>query len=69
MSVFYREKLRSGERMKQQGTVGIELLGVLKPRKLLIPLNAKNAKNTRFAEMRYTPGTPTGKSRTLNSGI
>jgi len=39
------------------GAVGIELKATLKARKLLIPLNGKNAKNTRFAEVRYTPGT------------
>ena len=37
--------------------VGIELKGTLKTRKLLIPLNAKNAKNSEFAQVRYTPGT------------
>jgi hypothetical protein len=31
------------------GAVGIELKATLKARKLLIPLNAKNAKNFRFA--------------------
>jgi hypothetical protein len=39
------------------GAVGIELKAMLKARKLLIPLNAKNAKNTGFAQVRYTPGT------------
>lgn len=39
------------------GAVGIELKAMLKIRKLLIPLNEKNAKNTRFAEVRYTSGT------------
>ena len=34
--------------------MGIELRATLKIRKLLIPLNAKN---TRFAQVRYTPGT------------
>lgn len=29
----------------------------LKTRKLLIPLNEKNAKNTGFAQVRYTSGT------------
>ncbi len=39
------------------GAVGIGLKATLKTRKLLIPLNEKNAKNTRFAQARYTPGT------------
>jgi hypothetical protein len=39
------------------GAVGIELKATLKARKLLILLNEKNAKNTQFAEVRYTPGT------------
>src|SRR5271157_77035 len=39
------------------GAVGIELKATLKARKLLIPLNAKNGKNTEFAQPRYTPGT------------
>jgi hypothetical protein len=37
--------------------VGIGLKAMLKTRKLLIPLNAKNAKNTGFAQVRYTRGT------------
>src|SRR5258708_6981740 len=37
--------------------VGIELKATLKGRKLLIPLNAKNAKNTQFAQLGYTTGT------------
>jgi hypothetical protein len=37
--------------------VGIELKATLKQRKLLIPLNAKNAKNSEVAEVRYTAGT------------
>jgi hypothetical protein len=41
------------------GAVGIELKATLKTRKLLILLNEKNAKNTRFAQPRYTPGTRT----------
>jgi hypothetical protein len=40
------------------GAVGIELKVTLKARKLLISLNAKNAKNTQFAQARYTAGTP-----------
>src|SRR5208282_402205 len=44
------------------GAVGIELKATLKTRKLLIPLNAKNAKNIIFAQLRYTAGT---RSRTL----
>jgi hypothetical protein len=39
------------------GAVGIELKTTLKTRKLLILLNEKNAKNTEFAQVRYTPGT------------
>jgi hypothetical protein len=39
------------------GAVGIGLKAALKMRKLLIPLNEKNAKNTPFAQVRYTPGT------------
>jgi hypothetical protein len=39
------------------GAVGIELKAMLKTRKLLILVNDKNSKNTRFAEMRYTLGT------------
>lgn len=37
--------------------MGIELKATLKTRKLLILLNEKNGKNTRFAQLRYTPGT------------
>lgn len=39
------------------GAVGIELLATLKARRLLISLNGKNARNSEFAEVRYTPGT------------
>jgi hypothetical protein len=39
------------------GAVGIGLRATLKIRKLLILLNAKNAKNTGFAQPRYTRGT------------
>jgi len=39
------------------GAVGIELKAALKTRKLLVPLNAKNAKNTGFTQVRYTAGT------------
>ena len=39
------------------GAVGIELKATLKARKLLIPLNAKNTKNTKVAQVRYTAGT------------
>ncbi len=39
------------------GAAGIELKATLKMRKLLIPLNAENAKNTEFAQVRYTAGT------------
>ena len=42
--------------------MGIELKATLKTRKLLIPLNAKNAKNIEFAQARYTAGTR-GKHR------
>ncbi len=44
------------------GAVGIELKAMLKTRKLLIPLNEKNDKNTEFTQVRYTPGT-----RSVNS--
>ena len=37
--------------------MGIELKTALKTRKLLILLNGKNAKNTGFAQPRYTAGT------------
>ena len=37
--------------------MGIELKATLKARKLLIPLNAKNAKNSEVAQVRYTAGT------------
>ncbi len=37
--------------------MGIELKVMLKARKLLIPLNGKNAKNTRIVQVRYTAGT------------
>ena len=50
-------ELLSGKEMLG-GAVGIELKATLKARKLLVPLNAKNAKNIIFAEVRYTPGTP-----------
>ena len=39
------------------GAVGIELKAMLKMRKLLILLNGKNARSTRFAQVRYTAGT------------
>jgi hypothetical protein len=39
------------------GAVGIEPKAVLTGRKLLIRLNAKNAKYTGIAQLRYTPGT------------
>jgi len=39
------------------GAVGIELKATLKARKLLIPVNEKNAKNIGFAQVRYTAGT------------
>lgn len=41
------------------GAVGIGLKAILKIRKLLILLNEKNAKNTGFAQARYTAGTRT----------
>ena len=44
---------------KLVGAVGIGLKAKLKTRKLLILLNEKNAKNTGFAQVRYTPGTRT----------
>ncbi len=39
------------------GAVGIELKATLKIRKLLIPLDSKNAKTRIFAQPRYTRGT------------
>jgi hypothetical protein len=39
------------------GAVGIGLSATLKARKLLISLNAKNAKNSGFAQVKYTAGT------------
>lgn len=42
------------------GAVGIELKATLKARKLLIPLNEKNGKNTEFTQVRYTAGTRKG---------
>ena len=54
-----RDKSLSHSRKKGWlvGAVGIELKATLKARKLLIPLNAKNAKNTQFAQLGYTTGT------------
>ncbi len=49
--------------------MGIELKATLKTRKLLILLNVKNAKNSEYAEVRYTAGTRTGKNRALDSPI
>jgi hypothetical protein len=37
--------------------VGIERKKTLETRKLLIPLDAKNAKNTESAQLRYAAGT------------
>src|SRR5713101_4660491 len=51
-------ELLSGKEMLV-GAVGIELKATLKARKLLIPLNAKNAKNTECAQVRYAAGTRT----------
>jgi len=39
------------------GAVGIELRAALKTCKLLIRINAKNAKYTGIAQLRYTRGT------------
>lgn len=44
--------------------MGIVLKATMKIRKLLIPLNDKNAKNIEFAQPRYTPGTRTDGSLT-----
>ncbi len=49
------------------GAVGIGLKATLKIRKLLILLNAKNAKNTGFAQARYTPGTRTSALKSVMS--
>ncbi len=43
--------------LKLVGVVGVGLKATLKTRKLLILLNEKNAKNTGFAQVRYTAGT------------
>jgi len=51
------------------GTVGIELKATLKTRKLLIPLNAKNAKNIKLAQLRYTPGTRTAMPEIITLSI
>jgi hypothetical protein len=53
------DKLLSGcwEKGWLVGAVGIGLKAVLKTRKLLILLNERNAKNTGFAQVRYTRGT------------
>ena len=40
--------------------MGIELKATLKARKLLIPLNEKNGKNTEFTQVRYGAGTRKG---------
>jgi len=40
------------ERERLVGAVGIELKATLKARKLLIPLNEKNGKNTEFTQVR-----------------
>ena len=46
------------QKIRLVGVVGIELKATLKTRKLLILLNGKNGKNTGFAQVRYTAGTP-----------
>jgi len=48
------------------GAVGIELKAMLKTRKLLILLNAKNARNTEVAQLRYTAGTRTAENPSLS---
>jgi len=55
------------ESVELVGAGGIELKATLKTRKLLIPLNVKNAKNTEVAQMRYTPGTRQGEPSTTRS--
>src|SRR5690348_4858970 len=61
-----------GKRTQQRGTkklvgaVGIELKAALKILRLFIPLDDKNAKNTAFAQPRYTRGT-CGYGRILKS--
>jgi hypothetical protein len=47
----------AGLREILEARVGIEPNTELKARKLLIPLNAKNVKNTKVAQPRYTAGT------------
>src|SRR5690348_6734562 len=58
----HRKNTKASERNRETqkklvGAVGIGLKAMLKIRKLLILLNAKNAKNTGFAQPRYTAGT------------
>ena len=50
------------------GAVGIELKAMLKARKLLISLNARNAKNSGFAQVRYMPGTRRLQTKLWTSG-
>ena len=52
--------------MRLVEAAGIELLATLKTRKLLIPLNAKYAKNGEYARVRYTAGTQTGTNRAVD---
>src|SRR5208282_6765780 len=49
--------------VRRRGAVGIGLKATLKTRKLLILSNEKNAKNTGFAQLRYTPGTRLRKKK------
>src|SRR5436309_16114478 len=65
-----REILRRAALAQENGTcgaVGIGLKATLKARKLLIPLNVKNAKNTEVAQVRYTPRTQQGEPSTTRS--
>jgi hypothetical protein len=63
------DDLKHSEVIRLVGAVGIELKATLKTRKLLILLNVKNAKNSQYAEVRYTAGTRTGTNRALDSPI
>ena len=64
-----REILRRAALAQENGSygVGIGLKATLKARKLLIPLNVKNAKNTEVAQVRYTPRTQQGEPSTTRS--
>ena len=52
-----RQELSCFQEDRVRRAVGIELKTLLKARKSLILLNEKNDKNTKFTQVRYTPGT------------